>query len=336
MRSSGRFYLYKRKNGRYYVGKRIDGRVVWRSTGERTRSAALRVLREYHFPNERKTSQEMLGDFFQRFLEVAPQMFAAKTLEIYMRTLARFSRVVGECLVSDLSGAHWDRFKATRLKTISPASVNIELRALRAVLNTAVRWGVLAANPFAGEKLVPIPESLPAYFSRPDFQRLLQGVTERLYRDIFVFAVLTGCRREEILNLKWSDYDSERGMITIQCSGGFKTKTRRIRSLPIHPIIAQIMAEMPRESELVFTKEGRKLEGNNVSRRLRQYIRLAGLDRRLHFHSLRHSFASWLIQSGESLYVVQKLLGHASPRMSQIYSHLEHSNLHASVQRIGL
>jgi integrase len=336
MRSSGGTYLYRRKNGRYYVGQRLNEKIVWRSTGETTRSAALKVLKETAHHLARTTHGESFKVFSERFLVVALQMFAPKTVEIYRRTLKGFQRVVGDCIFAELTGEHWDRFKAERLTTISPASVNIELRALRAVLNTAVRWNLLTANPFARRKFVPVPEVLPPYFTMNDIAKLRAIVTNPLYWDIILFAVLSGSRRGEILALRWSDYDDQRSTMTIHCSNGFRTKTGRHRVIPVHSLLYEMLEKRRNTSQcdLIFSDNGHQLRGNNVTKRIRHYIRKAGLRRELHFHSLRHSFASLLVQSGESLYMVQKLLGHTSPRMTQVYSHLEPTNLHRSIERI--
>ncbi len=59
-------------------------------------------------------------------------------------------------------------------------------------------------------------------------------------------------------------------------------------------------------------------------------------DGRLHFHSLRHTFASWLVQDGASLYEVQKLLGHSNARTTQVYSHLAANEMHGTVNRIAI
>jgi integrase len=338
MRSRTSFYLYRRKNGRYYIGQRIEERVIWKSTGKTSRGEALKVFKESSHLIAKRSPAETLKGFAERFLVVAPSLYSSKTLEIYRRSLAGLQGVAGDSVLGDVSGEHWDRFKTERMKTLSPSSVNIELRALRAAMNTAVRWKCLDSNPFSRLKVVTVPEALPTYFSKSDFVKLTQSCNEQVYRDIFLFAALTGCRRAEIINLRWIDCDCERDAITIQNSQAFKTKTRRLRILPMHLLVKEMLLRRLTESsgESVFVQNGQPITGNNLSRRLRHCVKEAGLDRALHFHSLRHSFASWLIQSGESLYTVQMLLGHTTPRMTQIYSHLEQKNLHASVERITL
>ena len=86
----------------------------------------------------------------------------------------------------------------------------------------------------------------------------------------------------------------------------------------------------------VFHLNGHRISESYVSHRLKKAVRKAGLSDKLHFHSLRHSHASWLVQGGVSLYEVQKLLGHSSISVSEAYSHLLPDTLHDSVNKIRL
>ncbi len=70
-----------------------------------------------------------------------------------------------------------------------------------------------------------------------------------------------------------------------------------------------------------------KLKGNYVSKKFKKVVRAVGLYDEIHFHSLRHSFASMLVQLGVSLYVIKELLGHEDLSTAQIYSHLQRQNL---------
>jgi site-specific recombinase XerD len=89
-------------------------------------------------------------------------------------------------------------------------------------------------------------------------------------------------------------------------------------------------------SELVFHFKGKAINPNWVSKTFKAYARKAGLNDKLHFHSLRHTFASWLVQDGVSIYEVQKLLGHSSVKVTEVYSHLAASELHGAVNRLNL
>jgi integrase len=298
MRSTARVYLYKRNNGRYYLGKKLDGKIIWRSTGETNRSAALTHLKEFS-ELARGAESDSLKVFTDNFLGTAAQRLAAKTLDIYRRSFRHFKSVAGDCQISRLSGEHWDRYKSARLKTVSPTTVNIELRALKAALHCAVRWQYLGSNPFSREKLIKVPDTLPAYFTMDDMAALKKVIDEPLYWDLFFFAALSGCRREEIITLRWSDYDPVRRTITIHSAFGFKTKTGRIRVIPLHSRLCNMLDSRRQASraDLIFECSGKRLSGNNLSRRLRYYVREAGLNPGLHFHSLRHYAESRIMPS---------------------------------------
>ena len=73
-------------------------------------------------------------------------------------------------------------------------------------------------------------------------------------------------------------------------------------------------------SPLVFTVKGDQISGSYASHRFKRALRVAGLDDRLHLQRVRHSFASWLVQGGATLYEVQRLLGHSCSSVTEIYS----------------
>jgi len=81
---------------------------------------------------------------------------------------------------------------------------------------------------------------------------------------------------------------------------------------------------------------GEKLRQEYLSKAFKQSAKKAGLKEGLHFHTLRHSFATWLVQAGVSLYEVQKLLGHSNITTTQVHSHLAACELHGAVNKINL
>jgi site-specific recombinase XerD len=88
--------------------------------------------------------------------------------------------------------------------------------------------------------------------------------------------------------------------------------------------------------ELVFHRNNQVFKRGLISHRFKAYVRLAKLDERLHFHSLRHTFATWLVRAKVPIYDVQKLLGHSSIVVTQVYSHLEPGELYEAVEKISL
>jgi integrase len=281
----------------------------------------------------------LLSEFTKEFLSYAQGVYSKKTAKIYSSALGRLKALTEDIPLRELTSKHIDTYKGRRLESVSPVSVNIELRALRAALSVAVRWQLLESNPSRYSPLVRTPERSPAYFSKEDFQKLLSLIKEGWLRELIVFAVLTGMRRGEIVNLKWEDLDLPRKVIHVRNSATFRTKHGKERTVPMSDVVFHLLSTkmVQTASEYVFTLNGKKIKDDWTTQKLKYYVYLAKLkDERLHFHSLRHTFASWLIQDGVSLYEVQKLLGHSNISVTQAYSHLQPAQLHEAVNRVKL
>jgi integrase len=223
-----------------------------------------------------------------------------------------------------------------RLRTVCPTTLNIELRTLRSAFNTAIRWKMISESPFKGVSLVRVPEKQPIYLSKLEFQKLLAEIKGQWFKDLIVVAVYTGLRRGELLNLKWTDIDLSRKLIFIQSSGTHRTKFGKRRTLPMSDNVVQVLGRrfLNRKTEFIFWNGGKRYLDNSVSHKFKLAVRKAGINPDVHFHSLRHTFASWLVQEGVSLYEVQKLLGHSDIIVTQVYSHIHPETLHATVNRI--
>ncbi len=132
--------------------------------------------------------------------------------------------------------------------------------------------------------------------------------------------------------MKWNWIDFTQNIITIKNSNEFNSKNKRERIIPIHQKVQTILqnrfqlGRLP--NNLVFYRyEDIKLNEDFVSKQFKKAVRTAKLNDKIHFHSLRHSFASALVQRGTSLYAVKELLGHENIKTTQIYSHLAKENL---------
>jgi len=337
--TSNRFSLFKRSNQIYYIGHYQDGRRRWKSTGATVKADALKALTEFKELLQERARSVSLEQFVSEFLAYGEANYSPKTLTLCKAILGRFLSFAGNVSLRELTCEHVDKFKAKRLREISPVSVNVELRMLKAAFNTARRWKLLEADIFEGVSLAQVPDRAPLFFTRSDFQRLLECIKERWLKDIVVFAVLTGLRRGEILNLKWSDVDLQGKLIHIHTSSTFRTKQGRRRTVPLNDTATVLLSSKQGKSpsEYVFTLNDKKIYENWVTHLFKSYVQKANLnDTRLHFHSLRHTFASWLVQDGASLYEVQKLLGHSSSKVTEVYSHLQPEHMHSTVNRIDL
>jgi len=151
--------------------------------------------------------------------------------------------------------------------------------------------------------------------------------------------ILTGMRRDEMLNMRWSQVDLRRAFIRIESTPDFRTKTGKLRVIPINRMLRRVLADMSRSAvgEYVIHQDGKRIKGCNASIRLKRLLRKLDMPEGLHFHSLRHSFASWLALDGASIYQISKLLGHSDVRVSQqFYAHLQPEHLQEVVDRIAV
>jgi integrase len=332
--------LLKRSNGIYYIIFEVQGKKKWKSTGETQKSKALDLLMNFDLSTETRQQRRISYlQFVSEYLAYAVATYAPGTTKIYRSAFSLFEKIVGDIPLRAITPQHVDQYKVKRLGEVSPVAVNIELRSLKSAFYTSLRWKLIEENPFKMVSLARVPEQQPIFLKETEFKKLLSIISEEWFRDIVLVAALTGMRRGELLNLEWSEIDFERKLILIQSKSTFKTKTRRRRTIPMNDTVFNVLrGRSVREDRCsyIFSLKGKRITGGYLSHTFKRYIREAGLNVKLHFHSLRHTFATWLVQRSVSIYEVQKLLGHSSITMTQVYSHLVTEELHSAVEKISL
>lgn len=335
-------FLSKSPSGIYLYYSDILGKRKKVSTRHTLKTNALKFLQFFNVEEERKRAtlkNASLQSFITDFLSYATGNYSKSTVTIYRSALNRLLSIAGNVPLASITAHHFDTYRVERLTSISPVSVNIELRTLRASFNTALRCGLIERNPFAQVKLASLPETRPIFFSKEDFQKLLNAIKEGWLKEIVVFATLTGLRRGEIVNLHWSDVSFDRKTLTVQSSPTFKTKQGKRRVVPLNDMASYLLQSRAKReiSELVFTLNEKAISAGWLSHKFKYYVYECRFKNdRLHFHSLRHTFASWLVQDGVSIYAVKELLGHSDVKTTQVYSHLAESHLKESINRISL
>ncbi len=345
-------FLSKSPHGIYYLYYNDTNNKRQKiSTHSRLKTDALQFLQTFKADDSRKRKERSivsLETFKKDFLIYAVGNYSKATVEGYRSALEKLIATIGDMPLSSITPQHFDRFKVKRLttplkhnleKTISPNTVNIELRTLKASLNTALRWGIIKCNPFSNQKMALVGEASPVYFHKADIQTLLNKINEVWLKELIVFAALTGMRRGEIINLHWSDIDFERQTITVQSSPTFKTKNGKKRVVPINNTLMYLLRSKAEgvSSKYVFTLNGNQIPGDLITHKFKAYVLDCCLrESRLHFHSLRHTFASWLVQDGVSIYAVKELLGHSDIKTTLVYSHLQPEHLLGTVNRISI
>ena len=206
-------------------------------------------------------------------------------------------------------------------------SVNLEIAVLSNFFNYCIEKSYIDKNPATGVKKLNELSRLKT-LSDSDIEKLINGATNKLTKDIITFLVYTGCRKGEALNLKWDDVDLQNDVIAIK-----GTKTKYDRYIPISKPLKELLKSVEKNQDClyVFNKNGAKL--GDFKRSFHTACKNAGL-KDLRIHDLRHVFASKMVMGGTSLFITGELLGHRTTQITKRYSHLVPETLKKAVDDV--
>lgn len=225
-----------------------------------------------------------------------------------------------------------ERFRSERISVSSVATGNRYVALLRRAFNLAIRWGYLDRNPAKGLDYLKEPKRVERVLTHKEQAEYLAACAPG-FRTFAWLALRTGMRRGELQGLRVGDIDSWRSRISIPIS-----KAGSSRHIPVMPRVIEALgrlAQGKRPEDLLLTDvNGRPWTHTMMRRRHRQAVRRSGLPW-FRFHDLRHTFASDMLASGAQLTVIQKILGHASIKTTQIYAHLVPKFLESELKNYG-
>lgn len=169
-------------------------------------------------------------------------------------------------------------------------------------------------------------KKLPNVLSKSEVKAILDVITNLKHKTLLSLVYSAGLRIGEALSLKPNDIDTERGLIHVRTAKG-----RKDRYTLLSPTLTPLLESYKNHySPKVFLFEGRSGEAyTQVSARqvLKNALRLAGIKKYATLHTLRHSFATHLLENGTDIRYIQELLGHNSPKTTMIYTHVSSISL---------
>lgn len=326
--------LIKRSNGIWYGVFSYKGKRVWRSTRSHDKEEAIAVfnLLSKEYVSWKKLT---LTDFKMDLCEMLKATLTPSTVNLYEQAFTTFINVVGNRTLASVTPYHVERYKAKRMQTVSATKVNIDFRTLRAAFTRAVAFGMIETNPFRACRNVILPDRRPVFLSGPEFAMLLKVIDDKQMRLMVAIAVCTAMRLGELISLRWDAVDFNNRRIILTNRSNFMLKNKKQRDVPMNDNALRALEELPRKSEYVFTGlDGNRLCGRSVSRKFKKYVLRAGLSEEIHFHSLRHTGATWMVNANVPLLYVKEILGHSSITTTMMYSHTSLLHLQGSVRAI--
>ena len=219
---------------------------------------------------------------------------------------------------------------------LSSRSVARNLSSLRTLYRYLNENGLSESNPFLAVKIPHQKNKLPDYLFEDEVDELMSCFDlndDMEYRDRTMFETMYGCglRVSEVSNLQINDIDYDNRILHITGKGS------KARIVPFYEMINDLLHHYievirPRyvieEHGYVFVnKNGKKLTTRGIEYILNQAVISHGLTMQIHPHTLRHSFATHLLDAGVDLRIVQEMLGHANLSTTQVYTHITMSHL---------
>jgi site-specific recombinase XerD len=273
---------------------------------------------------------------------------AEKTRRAYRVDISQFGRWVG---AQGLSPREVDPKLVRRYiallseRRTAPSTSARKLASLRALFSSQREHGLIVHNPADLVSTPRRPAHLPKVLKVREVGGLLDGIPattllEKRDRALFELAYACGLRAEELVSLRVSDIDHDGEQLRVEGKG------RKTRFLPVGERATAALRlylgtsrpgllDPSRRSEqaLFLSKSGRPLGTGDVRRRLRIWSARAGLSGGASPHTLRHSFATHLLDGGADLRAIQELLGHASISTTQVYTRVESARLRSAYAR---
>jgi integrase len=232
----------------------------------------------------------------------------------------------------DITRREVNQFKIALLATgLSKASVNHHVQLLRHVFNLAVNWEILDRNVLTGIELLDLDNQVENYLDESAVSRFLEVAKTDENRNvcmILIFLLSTGARLGEALSAQWAQVDLARRVWKIPATN---SKSKKLKYLPLNESAMWVIEQLTSCGSSAYLFPSPVLSGKPYTTITRQWYRIrkkAGIPDNVRIHDLRHTFASRLVSGGRNLYDAQKLLGHADPRTTLRYAHLDMSAMH--------
>lgn len=272
----------------------------------------------------RMTFSEFLEEFRRAYTNWSPSTWKSNEYR-----LSILEERFGQLPLTAISTRSIETFLASVREQRSAATMNRYLATLKVILKMAVRWSHIARNPAEPVRMVREQKRPPRGLHDQELAKLLEQLEEHRWAHVLVlFAADTGMRWSEIGRLQWEDVALDAGYILVRQA----TKNFESRTIPISDRVKALLSQTAEADRhgTVFAEDALK----KVRRPLERAGVAAGLGH-VHFHMLRHTFATRLLDRGVPLNDVQALMGHKTPMMTQRYDHVHPERLQRAIDALA-
>jgi integrase len=260
--------------------------------------------------------------FVEQYLKDNSYRLSGKTVLTYHTTNKFFHAYSKNPHISEITAQLINDYINTRSK----AQARKDLISLKAMFSYGRKLGLLRKNPCDNLQVPKLKRNFPLIFTKDEFAKFASCIDCPDTKDLIVTAAYTGLRLGELRNLSPANIYGNKIIITSLKSG-------RVRSVPMNETVKSIV-DRNLGKKWIFTYHSDQWKERRVQVRFKKYLKLSGLNQSLHFHCLRHSFATWLIQSGVNILYVKELLGHSTLQTTLIYTHFFNQDLENAISSL--
>jgi integrase len=275
------------------------------------------------------TLAEFYNDRYLPFAKAEKRSYLTDVSYLRCHLLPRF----GNCHLDTITHQDIIEFHhGMKANGFAMATANKALILIKYLMNLAMRWGIpgVKSNPAIGVKLYEANNARERFLTQEETQRLyseLQKSVNPQLKYIVALLLLLGCRKRELLDSRWTDFDLDRRTWKIPLA-----KSGRSRHVPLSKAALEILAQLPRWDNCPFVVPNpHTLKPYASIQRSWDIARKAAGLPDVRCHDIRHTHASNLVNSGRSIYEVAKILGHSQLKTTQRYAHLSQETLLAAV-----
>ncbi|MGB6483326.1 MAG: integrase [Candidatus Acidiferrales bacterium] len=321
------------------------GRVWWVDYFDQSRE---RVQESSHSSNRRDAESllsirksEILRGVFRRPAKITFGEFGGRYMEhakVNKRSWLRDEQMLGhlqkffgtERQLSEITSADIEGYKMHRKASVSGSTVNREMALLKRMFNLGIEWDVyLGLNPFHKVKFFREFNTGLRVLNLEEEEKLLRNAVPYL-QDLIVFALSTGMRVGEIFSLCWATVNLDKGVLNV-----FAAKTQKIRGIPINADARKVLEywALGKRNEFVFYNPETGKPFVDLKAGFKLACKKAGIAG-VTWHTLRHTFASRLVNRGVDIVTVKELLGHSSITVTMRYTHTNLESKRAAVEKL--
>jgi integrase len=318
----------KKRGKYYYVRFKIGGREIYRSTNTSNKAEAREFearLKKQHWDASHldKIPDQYWVSAVTRYLKESSK----KTLHDDASIIKWLDKYLHDKTLKQIDATCIENIKQEKIKEgAAPATINHYLRVITTILRKCKKWGWLSDVPVT-ERLT-LDNKRMRWLSFDEADKLLLELPSHL-SSLAAFTLATGLRSRNARLLKWSQIDFERKHAFVDA---IDVKNKKALAVPLNDDALAILSRQPRINEFVFNYKDLPV-GECNTKAFKNALKRCGIEN-FRWHDLRHTWASWHIQSGTSLQELQALGGWSDFAMVLRYAHLSSEHLQNAADRI--